>query len=120
MVVLTRLHPRGLRGLRDVLRRTGSVVADCHAVEGFLGGRVAVDARGRAWTLTVWASPAALREFAQRHAHIAADIDAVAVDSATTAFRQDGTGVPGWAAAARHTGFGRPRLPLSRLLPARR
>lgn len=116
VVVLTRLQPRGVRGLRGVLRQTGQVVQDCQAVDGFLGGRLAVDARGRAWTLTVWASPAALREFGRRHAPVAAGLDAVATASASTAFRQDGAAVPSWADAAARTGFGRPRLPLSRPL----
>jgi hypothetical protein len=116
-VVVTRLDPRGPAGLRRVLRTTGQVVADCRAVPGFLGGRVAVDRRGRAWTLTVWESPAALRLFGARHAAVAATIDEVAWDSDITAFRQEGTAVPSWSQAAQHSSVGGPARPaLHRML----
>lgn len=107
-VVVTRLEPRGRSGLRSVLRTTGEVVADCRSVPGFLGGRVAVDRRGRAWTLTVWDGPASLRAFGVRHAAVAARIDDVARDSAVCAFRQAGTAVPAWTVAAGRTPVGGP------------
>lgn len=113
-VVVTRLRARGLRGVRGVVRQTGRVVDDCRSVPGFLGGRLAVDPRGLLWTLTVWESPAALRAFAALHAPVAAGIDAVASDSATTAFRQPGREVPTWSQAALQTSLGRPRLALPR------
>jgi hypothetical protein len=110
-VVVTRLQPRGFAGLRRVLRTTGQVVADCRAVPGFLGGRVAVDRRSRAWTLTVWDSPAALREFGARHASVSATIDDVARSSDITAFRQEGHDVPSWSQAKRHSSIGGPARP---------
>lgn len=113
-VVVTQLRARGLRGVRGVVRQTGGVVEDCRAVPGFLGGRLAVDPRGLLWTLTVWESSAALRLFGARHAPVAAGIDAVASDSATAAFRQQGHEVPTWGRAAAQTSLGRPRLALHR------
>ena len=117
VVVVTRLDARGLQGVRGVLRQTGQVVADCQSVPGFLGGRLAVDPRRLLWTLTVWESPAALRQFRELHAPVAAGIDAVARASAMQAYRQEGGAVPGWQAAAEHTTIGRPRLALQRAVP---
>lgn len=113
-VVVTRLRARGLRGVRGVVRQTGGVVDHCRSVPGFLGGRLAVDPRGLLWTLTVWESPAALRTFAALHAPVAAGIDDVASDSATSAFRQRSRDVPTWTQAAAQTSLGRPRLALAR------
>jgi hypothetical protein len=113
-VVVTRLRARGPRGVLAVVRRTGEVVAQCRAVDGYLGGRVAVDPRGLLWTLTVWASPQALRTFSASHAPVAAGIDEVASDSAMTAYRQSGAAVPTWADAAASSGLGRPWLALHR------
>lgn len=115
-VVVTRLDARGLRGVRGVLRQTGQVVQDARAVDGFLGGRLAVDPRGLLWTLTVWSSPQALRTFGQRHAPVAAGLDAVATASAMAAFRQPGAAVPTWVQAAAQTTLGRPRLALARTI----
>lgn len=115
-VVVTRLSARGLRGVRGILRQTGQVVQDARAVDGFLGGRLAIDPRGLLWTLTVWQSPQALRTFAQRHAPVAAGLDAVATGSAMTAFRQPGAAVPTWEQAADQTALGRPRCALGRTI----
>lgn len=110
-VVVTRLETTGLSGVRGVLRATAAVVADCQAVPGFLGGRLAIDPRGNAWTLTVWDSPSALRAFGIRHGPVAATIDEVARSSDMAAFRQDGRSIPSWAQAAAHTSLGRPGRP---------
>ena len=113
-VVLTRLRTRGLPGVRAVLRTTGQVLADCRSVPGFLGGRLAIDRRGDAWTLTAWESAAAVRAFGARHAPIAATIDDVASESVMRAFRHEGRAVPSWTQAAAATGLGRPRGPALR------
>jgi hypothetical protein len=113
-VVLTRLRTRGLRGVRAVLRTTEQVLDDCRAVPGFLGGRLAIDRHGDAWTLTVWESPEAVRAFGVRHAPVAATLDDVASESVMRAFRQPGRLVPSWDDAAVQTGLGRPRGPALR------
>lgn len=114
VVVVTRLDARGLQGVRAVLRQTGRVVADCRSLPGFLGGRLAVDPRGRMWTLTAWDSPAALRAFRSLHAPVAAGIDEVARGSSVQAFRHEGSTVPTWKDAAARTTMGRPRPALQR------
>lgn len=119
MVVLTRLRARGVRGVRVVLRTTDAVLTDCRAVPGFLGGRLAIDRHGQAWTLTVWETPGALRAFGIRHAPLAATVDDVASDSVMRAFRQSGQLVPSWGQAGLQTGLGRPHGPALRRSVAR-
>lgn len=125
LVVVTRLSPRGLSGLRASLTLSGTVVEQLSDLPGFRGGRLLVDHRRDMWTLTTWSDRASLAAFGALHAPVMARIDDVAVASATSGWRQDADEVPGWAEVrARWTdgrgpgrGVGRP-LPRGRALVA--
>lgn len=118
LVVVTRLSPRGLSGLRTALSMSGSVVEQLADLPGFCGGRLLVDVRRDLWTLTTWSDRRALAAFGALHAPVAARIDDVAVASTTSAWQQETAGVPGWAEVRRRWSDGRgPGRGLSRPLP---
>lgn len=118
LVVVTRLSPRGLTGLRTALGISGTVVAQLGGLPGFLGGRVLVDHRRDMWTLTAWSDRASLAAFGALHAPVAARIGDVATASTTSGWQQDTTGVPGWADVRRRWTDGRaPGFGLGRPLP---
>ncbi len=96
LVVVTRLSPRGLSGLRAALALSGTVVAQLAGLPGFRGGRLLVDRRRDLWTLTTWSDRAALGAFRELHAPIVARIDEVAVASSTSGWQSDGDAVPTW------------------------
>ena len=99
LVVVTRLQARDVRATREVVRRTREVVAQLQEQPGFLGGRLLVDRRRAAWTVTGWADRAALVAFREVHAPVAARIDEVATDAATTAWVAEE--LPSWAEVGR-------------------
>jgi hypothetical protein len=123
LVVITRLSPRGLSGLRAAMTLSGTVVEQLAHLPGFLGGRLLVDHRRDLWTLTTWSDRASLAAFGALHAPVMARIDEVAVASATSGWRSDA--LPTWAEVrSRWTdgrgpgrGLGRP-LPPGRALAA--
>jgi hypothetical protein len=118
LVVVTRLSPRGLAGLRAAMALSGTVVAQLEALPGFRGGRLLVDVRRDLWTLTTWADRASLAAFGALHAPVVGRIDEVAVASATSAWQQTATDVPGWAEVRSRWTDGRgPGRGLSRPLP---
>ena len=118
LVVVTRLSPRGLAGLRAALALSGSVVEQLAALPGFRGGRLLVDLRRDLWTLTTWSDRASLAAFGALHAPVAGRIDDVAVASATAAWQQEAADLPAWAEVRSRWTDGRgPARGLSRPLP---
>ena len=118
LVVVTRLSPRGLSGLRAALALSGPVVEQLAGLPGFRGGRLLVDRRRDLWTLTTWSDRASLATFGALHAPVAARIDDVAVASATSAWQQEADDVPGWSVVRERWNDGRgPARGLSRPLP---
>jgi hypothetical protein len=97
LVVVTRLSPRGLRGLRASLALSETVVAQLADLPGFGGGRLLVDHRRDLWTLTTWSDRGALAAFAAVHAPVVGRIDEVARASTTAAWQSGATAVPTWA-----------------------
>ena len=115
LVVVTRLSPRGVRGLRTALPLSETVVAQLADLPGFCGGRLLVDHRFDLWTLTAWSDRAALGAFRVLHEPVMARIDEVARAAATSAWEAEG--VPGWADVRRRWPHGRgPGRGLSRPL----
>ena len=115
LVVVTRLSPRGLTGLRATLSLSETVVRQLRELPGFCGGRLLVDHRRDLWTVTTWADRASLAAFGALHAPVMARIDEVAVASATSAWQQDE--LPGWAEVRARWSDGRgPGRGLSRSL----
>ena len=118
LVVVTRLSPRGLSGLRAALSLSGTVVEQLADLPGFLGGRLLLDSRRDLWTLTTWTDRASLAAFTALHGPVMARIDEVAVASATSGWRQDAVEVPGWPEVRRRWTDGRgPGRGLTRPLP---
>ena len=118
LVVVTRLTPRGLAGLRATLARSQEVVEQLSGLPGFRGGRLLVDRRRDLWTLTTWSDRASLAAFGALHAPVAARIDEVAVASATSGWQQDAAEVPTWSDVRTRWTDGRgPARGLSRPLP---
>ena len=118
LVVVTRLSPRGLAGLRAALALSGSVVEQLAALPGFRGGRLLVDLRRDLWTLTTWSDRASLAAFGALHAPVAGRIDDVAVASATAAWQQEAADLPAWAEVRSRWTDGRgPARGLNRPLP---
>ena len=116
LVVVTRLSPRGLSGLRAALSLSETVVRQLADLPGFRGGRLLVDSRRDLWTVTTWSDQASLAAFGARHAPVMARIDEVAVASATSAWQQDE--LPSWAEVRARWSSGRgPGRGLSRSLP---
>jgi hypothetical protein len=99
LVVVTRLQSRSLSATAEVGRLSQQVVAQLSAVPGFVGGRLLLDRRGGAWTITGWTDRSALDGFRTAHADVAARLDEVASDSASTAWVADG--LPSWAEVGR-------------------
>ena len=95
LVVVTRLSPRGARGLRAAMSLSETVVSQLADLPGFRGGRLLVDHRFDLWTLTTWSDRSALAAFRVLHEPVMARIDEVARASATTAWQTED--VPGWA-----------------------
>lgn len=121
IVVVTRLSPRGLSGLRAALTLSGPVVDQLSSLPGFSGGRLLVDRRRDLWTLTTWQDRAALATFRELHEPVAARLDEVAVASATSAWQQDPGEVPDWPVVrARWTDGRGPTRGLPRTLPPAR
>ena len=121
LVVVTRLSPRGVRGLRAALPLSESVVRQLADLPRFLGGRLLVDRRRDLWTLTTWSDRASLAAFSALHAPVAARIDDVAVGAATAGWQQEAAEVPTWAAVRERWTDGRgPARGLSRPLPPSR
>jgi len=94
LVVVTRLSPRGVRGLRAALSLSETVVGQLTDLPGFAGGRLLVDHRFDLWTLTAWSDRPALMAFRVLHEPVMARIDEVARASATTAWQA--ASVPSW------------------------
>ena len=121
LVVVTRLSPRGLSGLRAANVLVAPVLAQLDGLPGFAGGRLLVDRRLVLWTLTTWRDRAALAAFRELHAPVAARIDEVADSSATTAWQSTDERLPGWSEVRARWSDGRgPARGLSRRLPAAR
>ena len=99
LVVVTRLQAKDVRSTAEVGRRTGEVLEQLRVQPGFLGGRLLIDRRQAAWTVTGWADRASLAAFREVHAPVAGRIDEVASGSATTAWVADA--LPSWAEVAR-------------------
>ena len=115
LVVVTRLQAKGPTALAGVTRLTLEVLGQLRTQPGFLGGRLLVEPRGAAWTVTGWADRTSLDGFRTAHAPVAAQIDSVASASATTAWTADA--LPSWAEVGRRwTAVPRPgtgmRLPV--------
>jgi hypothetical protein len=118
LVVVTRLSPDGLRGLRAGLALGETAVRQLAGLPGFRGGRLLVDRRRDLWTLTTWTDRASLATFAGLHAPVAARIGEVAVASATSGWQQESDELPTWAAVRERWTAGRgPARGLSRPLP---
>ena len=116
LVVVTRLSPRGLAGLRASLSLSQTVVAQLAGLPGFRGGRLLVDHRRDLWTVTTWADRASLAAFGVLHGPVMARIADVAAASATSAWQQDA--LPDWAEVRARWSDGRgPGRGLSRPLP---
>jgi hypothetical protein len=94
IVVATRLQARGLRGLARVGSTTGEVLQTLHANPGFLGGRLRMDRRAAAWTVTGWADADALAAFRVAHEPVMGRLDELASASAMTVWRADS--LPSW------------------------
>jgi hypothetical protein len=117
LVVVTRLSPRGLSGLRAAVALSGTVVEQLADLPGFRGGRLLVDRRRDLWTLTTWSDRASLAAFGALHAPVAARIDDLASASTTSGWQQAADDVPGWAQVrARWTDGRGPARGLSRVL----
>ena len=86
LIVVTRLQADGLRSLRKVATLSGEVVADLRTRPGYRGGRLLLDRRKAAWTMTGWVDRAALEDFRTAHGPMAARIDEVATAADTTAW----------------------------------
>ena len=118
LVVVTRLSPDGLRGLRAGLALVETVVRQLADLPGFRGGRLLVDRHRDLWTLTTWSDRASLTTFAALHAPVAARIGEVAAASAISGWQQETDEVPTWAAVRERWTDGRgPARGLSRPLP---
>jgi hypothetical protein len=96
IVVVTRLSPRGARGLQRSLALSGTVVGQLGDLPGFGGGRLLVDRRADLWTLTTWHDRAALAAFREVHAPVMAQAADLARASSTTAW-QTQAGLPSWS-----------------------
>lgn len=99
LIVVTRLQGKGVAATATVGRWSGEVLAQLAARPGFLGGRLLIDRRCAAWTLTAWSDRASLDGFRKEHAPVAARLGEVAVDSASTAWTADD--VPSWREVGR-------------------
>ena len=111
LVTATRLQARGLRELREVLSLSRQVQAQLATSPGFLGGRLLVDRRLAAWTLTTWTDAASLRAFGRDHAEVAAQGDRLASALELTTWREPDGPPPAWAAVrARWTSVRPPAL----------
>ena len=116
LVVVTRLQARGGTGMAAVTRLTFEVLAQLRTQPGFLGGRLLVEPRGAAWTVTGWADRTSLDGFRAAHAPVAAQIDDVASASASTAWTADA--LASWAEVGRRwTAVPRPRTGLRLPVP---
>lgn len=95
-VTATRLQARGLRELREVLALSRQVERQLATAPGFLGGRLLVDRRLTAWTLSTWADRAALQEFGRSHAAVAAQGERLASAMDLTVWAQRSGPPPSW------------------------
>ena len=108
LVVVTRLQAKGATGVAAVGRLSMEVLAQLRTQPGFLGGRLLVEPRGAAWTVTGWADRTSLDGFRSAHAPVAAQLDRVASASASTAWTAEA--LPSWAEVGRRwTAVPRPR-----------
>jgi len=102
LVNATRLRARGLRELREVLSLSRQVQAQLATSPGFLGGRLLVDRRLCAWTVTTWSDPACLRAFGRAHAEVATQGGRLVTELGTTTWREPDAAPPDWDAVSAH------------------
>jgi len=118
LVNATRLRARGLREMREVLALSRQVQAQLATSPGFLGGRLLVDRRLCAWTVTTWSDPASLRAFGRAHAEVAAQGERLVADLGMTSWREPDGPPPSWdAVCARWPAVPPPALGLPLVLP---
>ena len=116
LVVVTRLQARGSTGVAAVGRLSSEVLAQLRVQPGFLGGRLLIDRRRAAWTVTGWADRTSLDGFRAAHAPVAARLDEVASVSSSTAWTADA--LPSWAEIGRRwTAVPRPTAGLRLAVP---
>ena len=118
IVVATRLTAKGARGSWLLLRLTSSVVRQLARQPGFVGGRLLLEPRLAAWTVTVWADRDSLAAFRAAHAGVAAHADEVGDQLEMTAWLSDDDAVPSWSdVRARWTAVPAPRRGATLRLP---
>lgn len=113
LIVVTRLQARDLRRLGALARLSSEVLGQLRTCPGFLAGRLLLDRRGAAWTMTGWADRPSLDAFRTAHAPVAARVDEVASASASTAWTA--ASLPSWPEVGRRwTAVPRPAAGLRR------
>jgi len=123
VVVATRFVVRHRRDNLPFLRAALVSAREAEAVPGFLGGTVLADLWNRRfWTVSVWASPEAVRSFgsAPEHAKAMRRAEHWAAESRVERWRTSASEVPTLAETANKFGVPPPRCGLVRRLRPRR
>lgn len=119
VVVATRFVVRRRRDTMPFLRAALASAREAEAVPGFLGGTVLADLWNRRfWTVSVWASPEAVRSYGSAPAHAKAmcRTEHWASESQVERWRTSGSEVPTFVDIAKRFGHPAPRRGLVRPL----
>jgi heme-degrading monooxygenase HmoA len=122
VVVATRFVVRRRRDTMAFLRAALLSAREAEAVPGFLGGTVLADLwNKRFWTVSVWASPEAVRSYGSAPAHAKAmrRTEEWAAESQVERWRTSASEVPTLAETAKRFGVPAPRRGLLRQLRPR-
>lgn len=119
VVVATRFVVRRRRDTVSFLRAALASAREAEAVPGFLGGTVLADLWNRRfWTVSVWASPEAVRAYGSAPAHAKAmrRTEHWASESQVERWRTSGSEMPTLGETAKRFGVAAPRRGLLRQL----
>lgn len=101
---VTRLRVRSFRFLPSFLWRTFFSQRQVEREPGFVGGRLLIDARWTFWTLTVWESEQAMKQFrgSGAHAKVMPRLAKWCDEAAYAHWTEDGESIPTWDQAHQH------------------
>lgn len=103
LVVATRFRLRSLRLLPAFMRASNASAAQARQAPGYLGGRLLADVGLTFWTLTLWDSEQAMRQWRNRGAHLGAmrQSSSLVREADVARWRQVDSTLPSWREVGR-------------------